>query len=172
MVLLAHANVSAQNVPALKQPPDIGIYGNFTMAQPSVGSDADMIRGVTTGAYLRLQSIVGLDVRGVLLRWGGYDHEYSALVGPRVSLHFGHVSPYASLDVGAGRAWRRLDPDSGNHLTAHSAGFQWSAIGGVDLYLKPHWSVRAGEVSFSNIYAAGQICKPINYSFGLVYRMR
>lgn len=172
--ILAQAGARAQVAPALHLPPDVGIFGTYTIAQPTVGGAFNTVSGVTTGAYLRPQSLLGVELRGVFLRWTGYDHEYAALIGPRASFYLGRFSVYGALEVGPGRAWRVVETNQNGSvkLAAHSAGFEWSLIGGADLNLKHHWNLRVGELSFSNIYASGQVRKPLNYSFGLVYRLR
>lgn len=176
-VLLTLCSLSAwaQVVPAIHSRARMAIYGDFSAAQPNFGTSAGFIYGFTVGGYLQSSHVIGFDMRGIVLRAGGPDHESSVLVGPRAAFHFARFSPYTALDVGAGHAWRYPKQDGGDEAQGkrvHGTGLQWSLIGGMDLYWGHHVSVRMAELTYSSIYATNQSRIPINYSTGLIYRFK
>jgi hypothetical protein len=173
---MLHSSITwAQVVPPLRAPAHIFIFGDYTAAQPNFGTSADFIYGATVGVYLQSSHVIGFDMRGVVLRSGGPDHESSVLVGPRAAFHFARFSPYTALDLGAGHAWRYPKQDGGDESQGrrvHGTGPQWSLIGGVDFYWGHHVSIRMTELTYSSIYATRQSRIPINYSTGFVYRFK
>lgn len=170
MFWAAAHSVSAQVIPALRQAPDIRVFSTFTVAKPDFRYLYDFaIYGVSLGGYWQTRHVVGAEVRGSILRWGSDEHEESALAGPRFALHFGHASPYVSVLFGAGNAWSRSLPPE-NKLT-EGLGPQWSAIGGLDVYVAHHFSFRAGEVSYSKIYRPQKTMTQLGASVGVVYRI-
>ena len=109
-------------------------------------------------------------MRGSILKWGSDQHEESALAGPRAALHFGRVSPYACVLLGAGNAWSRNLPDK-PPLIIEAVGLQWSILGGVDIRLAHHLRLRVGELAYSKIYLADRTLTALNASAGFVYRI-
>ena len=114
--------------------------------------------------------LLGVEVRGSILKWGSDQHEESALAGPRAAKHFGRLTPYACGLVGAGNAWSRNLPGKPPFII-EAVGFQWSILGGVDVRLAHHFRLRVGELAYSQIYLAGRTLNALNASAGLVYRI-
>ena len=85
-------------------------------------------------------------------------------------MHFGRVSPYACVLVGAGNAWSRNLPDK-PPLIIEAVGLQWSILGGVDIRLAHHLRLRVGELAYSKIYLADRTLSALNASAGFVYRI-
>ena len=84
------------------------------------------------------------------MRWGGLEHEESALAGPRFSMHFGRVSPYLCILGGEANAWRWNNPRHTGQPEPRldeALGPQWSTVGGLDIYLERHFVIRMGELS-------------------------
>jgi len=82
--------------------------------------------------------VIGVEIRGSILRWGGGEHQESALAGPRAGLRFGRISPYASVLVGAANAWfYPYQPGRGlpTPPKIEGVGFQWAVLGGLDVRL-------------------------------------
>ena len=162
--------VSAQVIPALRQAPNIHIFSTFTVAKPDFRYYYDFaVYGFSAGGYWQTPHVAGLELRGSILRWGSDEHQESALAGPRAALHFGRVSPYACVLFGGGNAWLRSKPPA-NKLT-EGLGFQWSAVGGLDIYLTHRINLRSGELSYSRIYLPQKTLSPLNASVGIVYRI-
>ena len=51
-------------------------------------------------------------------------------------------------------------------------GLQWSAVSGVDVYLTKSVSLRAGELSYSNVFVGTRTLTSLTASTGIVYRPR
>jgi hypothetical protein len=143
----------------------------FTDAKPNFRYLYDRaVYGFSAGGFLQTQHILGIEVRGSMLRWGSDQHEESALVGPRAAFHFHRLSPYGSGLVGAGNAWSRNLPGKPPFII-EAVGLQWSLVGGVDLRLAHHLRLRLGELSYSKIYLTNRTLTALNASAGFVYRI-
>ena len=163
---------SAQAVPAFHQAPEIAIFATATDAKPNFRYLYDRaVYGFSLGGYVQTRHIFGIDARGSLLKWGSDQHEESALAGPRFALHFGRISPYGSVLVGAANAWSRNLPDHLPPFIIERVGLQWSLVGGIDLRIRHHVRLRVGELSYSKIYLTNRTLTPLNASAGFVYRI-
>lgn len=162
-------------IPALKAPPHIAIFGTFTDVKPNYVNFADFaVYGVSAGGYLQTRHILGAEIRGSITRWGGREHEESALAGPRASLHFGHFAPYVALLGGYGNTWQFSNPPKPGlpkPVDIEELSPQWSILGGLDVHLKQRLSLRIGEVSFSQVYRREGTITPLSASVGIVYRV-
>jgi hypothetical protein len=162
---------SAQVGPALRRAPDIEIFATATGAKPNFRYLYDRaVYGFSAGGFLQTRRILGVEVRGSILKWGSDQHEESALAGPRAALHFGRIAPYGCGLVGVGNAWSRNLPDN-PPLIIEAVGLQWSILGGVDVRLAHRFRLRAGELSYSKIYLSGRTLSALNAGAGLVYRI-
>ena len=171
--ITAHS-ISAQVMPALRRNADISIFSTFTAAKPDFHHyKDDAVYGFSLGGFLQTHHVVGVEVRGSIVRWGGTEHRESVLAGPRAAVHFGRISPYASVLVGAGHAWWYTNPP-GKGLPPPQAvegtGFQWAILGGVDVRMNHGISLRAGELGYSRIYEKHRTLTPLYASAGIVYR--
>jgi hypothetical protein len=163
--------VSAQVGPAQRRAPDISIFATATGAKPNFHYLYDRaVYGFSAGGFWQTRRLLGVEVRGSILKWGSDQHEESALAGPRVAMHFGRITPYACGLVGAGNAWSRNLPGKPPFII-EAVGLQWSILGGVDVRLAHHFRVRVGELGYSQIYLADRTLKVLNASAGLVYRI-
>jgi hypothetical protein len=172
LILLGAPHVaSAQVGVALRLPPDIAIFATATDAKPNFRYLYDRaVYGFSAGGYWQTRHIIGVEARGSILKWGSDQHEESALAGPRAAMHFGRVSPYACVLVGAGNAWSRNLPDK-PPLIIEAVGLQWSVLGGIDIRLAHHLRLRVGELAYSKIYLADRTLSALNASAGFVYRI-
>jgi hypothetical protein len=167
---LAHI-ASAQVGPAVRRAPDISVFATATGAKPNFHYLYDRaVYGFSAGGFWQTRHLLGVEVRGSILKWGSDQHEESALAGPRVAKHFGRLTPYGCGLVGAGNAWSRNLPGKPPFII-EDVGFQWSILGGVDIRLAHHFRLRAGEIAYSNIYLPNRTLKALNASAGLVYRI-
>ncbi len=168
-------SASAQVIPAFKVPPRIAIFGSFTDVKPNYISFSDFaVYGFSAGGYLQTPHVIGAEVRGSITRWGGHQHQESALAGPRASLHFGHYAPYVALLGGGGNTWafnHAPKPGLPKPVNTEETSLQWSILGGVDVHLKNRLSLRIGDFSYSQIYRKEQTLTPISASVGIVYRI-
>jgi hypothetical protein len=168
-------SASAQVIPSFKTPPRIAVFGSFTDVKPDYVSFSDFaVYGFSAGGYLQTRHIIGAEVRGSITRWGGNQHQESALAGARASLHFGHFSPYVALLGGEGNTWAWSNapkPGLPKPVNTEETSPQWSILGGLDIYLKNRLSLRIGEFSYSQIYRKEQTLTPISASAGIVYRI-
>jgi len=179
LVLLLTAaaySASAQVIPGLRWTPDISAFGTFTAVKPDVGYYGDpAVYGYSAGGFWQTRHIVGVEVRGSILRLGGLEHEESALAGPRFAMHFGRISPYVSVLGGAGNGWRwSTPPVSGGPRPriVEGLGPQWSVLGGLDVKLSRHIVFRTGELSYSKIYLKDWNLTPLNVTTGIVFRLK
>ena len=169
----ASHTAGAQVAPSLRQPPDISIFATATVGKPNFRYLWDFaVYGFSAGGFWQTRHLLGVEVRGSMLRWGSDEHEESALAGPRAALHFGRVSPYGSILVGAANAWSRKLPGQPGPLNVESVGLQWSLVGGVDVRLVRHLRLRVGELTYSKIYLTNKTLTPLSASAGFVYRIR
>jgi hypothetical protein len=163
---------TAQVGPAARPAWDTAVFATFTDAKPNFRYLYDRaVYGFSLGGYVQPRRLIGVEVRGSLLKWGSDQHEESALAGPRAVLHFGRISPYASGLVGAANAWSR-NLNSKPTFAIEEVGMQWSILGGVDIRLKHHLRLRVGEIAYSKIYLPNRTLSPLNASAGFVYRLR
>jgi hypothetical protein len=166
---------SAQVVQASRSGPDLSIFATFTDAKPDFHQYNDFaVYGFSLGGFVQTRHVIGLEIRGSILRWGGSDHEESGLAGPRATLHFGRISPYASVLVGAANAWSFSNPsgEGQQRRGVEGVGFQWALLGGVDVRVKRNISLRVGELGYSKIYEQSKTLTPLYASAGIVYRFR
>ena len=162
---------SAQVAPAGRSVGDIAIFATFTDAKPNFRYLYDRaVYGFSAGGFLQTRHVVGVEVRGSLLKWGSDQHEESALAGPRAALHLGRFSPYACGLVGAGNAWSRNLPSEPSFII-EATGLQWSVLGGIDVRLAHRLRLRVGELAYSKIYLSNRTLSPLNASAGFVYRI-
>jgi hypothetical protein len=162
---------SAQVGPAMRRAPDIAIFATATDAKPNFHYLYDRaVYGFSAGGFWQTRRILGVEVRGSILKWGSDQHEESALAGPRAALHFGRVSPYGCGLLGAGNAWSRNLPGK-PPLIIEAVGLQWSILGGVDIRLAHHIRLRVGELAYSKIYLTDRTLTALNASAGFVYRI-
>jgi hypothetical protein len=167
----APQTASAQVVPAGRSAGDVAVFATFTDAKPNFRYLYDRaVYGFSAGGYLQTRHLLGVEVRGSLLKWGSDQHEESALAGPRAALHLGRFSPYISGLVGIGNAWSR-NLNSEPSLITEATGLQWSILAGLDLHLTHHLRLRVGEVAYSQIYLPKRTLSPLNASAGFVYRI-
>lgn len=172
--LTAHS-AFAQVVPVARYGPRISTFTEFTVGKPDFGNYGDWaVYGFTMGGFTQSSGILGTEVRGSILRWGGYDHTESALFGPRVSLHFARFSPHLSLLGGGAHSWWYSNaPNKGPKPTMKSGvGPQWMIAGGIDVYMNRSVSLRVGELSYSNVYVGSRTLEGLTASGGIVYRPR
>ncbi len=156
---------------ASRPAPDIEIFAIATDAKPNFRYLYDRaVYGFSAGGVLQTRRLLGVEVRGSILKWGSDQHEESALAGPRAALHFGRVSPYGCGLVGAGNAWSRNLPGQPSFII-EAVGLQWSILGGVDILLARHLRLRVGELAYSKIYLSERTLSALNASAGFVYRI-
>jgi hypothetical protein len=171
LILIGPHIVSAQVGPAARLAPDISIFATATDAKPNFRYLYDRaVYGFSAGGFWQTRRLLGVEVRGSILKWGSDQHEESALGGPRVAKRYGRFTPYVCGLVGAGNAWSRNLPDKPPFII-EAVGFQWSILGGVDVRLTHHIRVRVGEFAYSKIYLADRTLSALNASAGLVYRI-
>jgi hypothetical protein len=162
---------SAQVGPAMRRAPDIAIFATATDAKPNFHYLYDRaVYGFSAGGFWQTRHILGVEVRGSILKWGSDQHEESALAGPRAALHFGRVSPYGCGLLGAGNAWSRNLPGKPPFII-EAVGLEWSILGGVDIRLAHHIRLRVGELAYSKIYLTDRTLTALNASAGFVYRI-
>jgi hypothetical protein len=171
LMLFGPHMASAQVGPAARLAPDISIFATATDAKPNFRYLYDRaVYGFSAGGFWQARRLLGVEVRGSILKWGSDQHEESALAGPRAARRFGRFTPYGCGLVGAGNAWSRNLPGKPPFII-EAVGLQWSVLGGVDVRLAHHLRVRVGELGYSQIYLADRTLKVLNASAGLVYRI-
>src|ERR1700722_16678389 len=140
----------AQVGPAARLAPDISIFATATDAKPNFRYLYDRaVYGFSAGGFWQTRHILGVEVRGSILKWGSDQHEESALAGPRAARRFGRFTLYGCGLVGGGNAWSRNLPGKQPPFIIEAVGLQWSILGGVDVRLTHHIRVRVGEFAYS-----------------------
>jgi len=175
LLSLAAQSAFAQVAPPVRYASPFRVLVEFTDGKPDLGNYGDLaVYGFTIGGFTESSHILGTEMRGTMLRSGGYDHEETALVGPRAAFHFGRISPYLSLLAGGGHSWWYSNaPNKGPKPVQKSGvGLQWTAVSGIDVYMNRQFSIRVGELSYSNVYVGGRTLTPVTASVGVVYRPR
>jgi hypothetical protein len=171
----AACTASAQVIPAFSSIGNVSAFASFTLVKPDVGYYGDTaVFGLTLGGYLQTRHLVGVEVRGLLMRSGGIEHEEVAAAGPRFAKHFGNVTPYVAVLGGVANAWRWSNPpNAGEPPPRMLGGFgpQWQVLGGVDVRLNHRFVFRTGELSYARTYVKAWGLTPITASAGIVYRL-
>ena len=166
---------SAQVIPAFSEMGNLSAFGTFTVVKPDYGYYGDnAVFGLTLGGYFQTRHYVGAEVRGLLMRAGGIEHEEAMVAGPRAAIHFGNVTPYVAVLGGVANAWRWSNPpDKGLPPPRMLGGFgpQWQALGGVDLRVNRRFVFRVGELSYGRTYVKAWTLTPLTASVGFVYRL-
>ncbi len=172
VLLLFGPHIAAAQVrPAARLAPNISIFATATDAKPNFRYLYDRaVYGFSAGGFWQTRRLLGVEVRGSILKWGSDQHEESALAGPRAAKRFGRFTPYGCGLVGAGNAWSRNLPSKPPFII-EAVGLQWSILGGVDVRLAHHFRLRVGELAYSKIYLADRTLTALNASAGLVYRI-
>jgi hypothetical protein len=175
LLLAAPCGASAQYIPGLVAKPDISIFGSLPAnLTPNFGYYSPVVFGYSVGGFYQTRQLIGVEVRGSIQRRLNAQHQESALVGPRVALHFGHISPYISLLGGAGHGWRYLNPPATGKVQPQpiaGIGGQWTLLGGADFHMNHHLAFRVGEISYSKLYLKNWNLTPLNITAGVVYRI-
>jgi hypothetical protein len=169
-------NAKGQAIPAMKAPAQISGFATFTDAKPDFRHWGDeAVYGFSLGGMIQSHHIVGVELRGDLLRWGeGREHEESVSAGPRAALHLGRISPYVTVLGGYAHAWewhdmpRKYAPKPKLDV---GLGPKWTLCGGLDYRLSHHVSIRAGELGFSRIYATSHSLDQLNASAGIIFHL-
>jgi hypothetical protein len=168
-------SASAQVIPQIKVGPSTAVFGSFTDVKPDYVSFSDFaVYGFSAGGYVQTRRVIGAEVRGSITRWGGHQHQESALVGVRASLHFHHFAPYVAILGGGGNTWSWSNPPKPGlpkPVNVEETTTQLSVLGGLDMHLKHRLSLRLGELSYSQIYRKEKTLTPISVSAGIVYRV-
>jgi hypothetical protein len=158
--------------PSVRLPPSVAIFGTFTALKPTFRIIGDLtVWGGTVGGYIQTPHLYGIEVRGNINRWGGYEHQEAILAGPRAAIHFGRLTPYAAVLGGAAHSslWLvdavnpkpypdRISPDI-------------SVLLGVDYHMAHHISLRLGEAQYSRIIRDDRQLNSFAASAGIVYRV-
>lgn len=177
IVLLSAAapSVSAQLIPGLVPKPNISVFGAIPVnLTPNFGYVAPVLVGYSLGGFYQTPRFVGVEVRGSMQRRVSAEHQESVLAGPRIALHFGHISPYVGLLGGVGNGWRFQNPPvAGKPLVqpVEGLGPQWTVLGGADVHFTRQFAIRIGEISYSKLYLKDWNLTPLNVSAGIVIRL-
>ncbi len=171
---LSHS-APAQIIQGLQSRNNLSIYGTLPVdVTPDFGYYAPVLFGYSFGGYLQTPYVIGAEIRGQVQRRQNAEHQEAALIGPRVAIRFGRLTPYASFLVGAGQGWRyRETPILGakQPQPIQNIGTQWTILGGADFKLNHRFSARVGEVSYSKLYLKEWTLSPVNFTAGIVFRI-
>jgi hypothetical protein len=175
LLSLAAHSAFAQVAPPVRYGPHLSTFTEFTAGKPDFGNYGDWaVYGFSMGGFTESPHILSLELRGTMLRSGGYDHTESALFGVRAPLHFARVSPYLSLLGGGAHTWWYSNaPNKGPKPTMKSGvGPQLTAVAGFDVYVNRSISLRVGELSYSDVIVGSRSMTSLTASGGIVYRPR
>jgi hypothetical protein len=175
LLSLAAHSAFAQVAPPVRYSPEGRVFTEFTVGKPDFGNYGDLaVYGYTIGGYRPSPRLLGFEMRGSILRSGGYDHAESALFGVRAPLHFARFSPYLGLLGGGTHTWWYTNaPNKGPKPVQKSGvGLQWMAVSGLDVYVNRHVSLRVGELSYSHVVVGSRNMTALTASTGVVFRPR
>lgn len=171
MFIFAPCMAHAQAAPPMRFPLSINLFGTYTDGisnGPSTNNTNTY--GYSLGGFIQGPHIFGGELRGSYLRWGTDQQRFDALGGVRAGRHYARFAPYGVALAGIGHPIIRTNGP--NSPQESSNGFEWKLVGGVDFYAAHHWSLRAGEVSYSTIYALpGRNISSFDFSAGIVYHV-
>lgn len=171
-MFLLGAALIAQEPPSAVGGGSIGAYALFSAGRPNYGSQ--WLLGGTVGGLVQLKSFLGADGRVIGLRWGpSPDHQYAAVLGPRVAINDGRWTVFGSAEGGLGRA--RHTAGVNRHTgESYSAGAQtagaWWLTTGVDYQMNRRFAIRAFEFDYGKIYVLESGLDPKILSGGIVIR--
>ena len=175
LLQFAPSSADGQVIPSLQTPPRIAVFSTFTTAKPDFRHFHDnAVYGISLGGFIQTRHIVGIEVRGSILRWGGSLHQESGLGGVRAGLHRGHFSPYVDVLGGAANAWYWNTPPvkgAKNAREEEAVGPEWSILGGLDVHFHHRIDLRVGEFSYSKIYMTDRTLTSLSATAGFVYRL-
>jgi hypothetical protein len=157
----------AQMGPEMRGPLSIHLFGTYSYG--SSDGDTGNSYGYSLGGFVQTPHLWGLEVRGAYLRWGSDESRFDAMAGPRVALRFARFSPYGAVLLGAGHPLARLNGP--NSQLESNTGAELKVLGGVDYYAGRHFSIRLGELSFSEYYALPKGVSAIDVSGGIAYHL-
>jgi ABC-type transport system substrate-binding protein len=166
---------SAQVVPAMASLGNVSGFGTITTVKPDLGFYGDSaVFGISLGGFIQKRPLIGVELRGELLRSGGIEHEEALLTGPRFAPRFGRVSPYVSILGGLANTWRYSHPPNPEEPPPRILGGfgpQWAVAGGVDFHINRQFVFRTGEISYSQTYTKNNWnMTELTVSTGIVYR--
>ena len=129
----AAKTVCAQVAPPIKYGPAISTFFTLTEGKPDFGWYGDLpVYGFTLGGFTESHRMLSPEWRGSILRRGGWDHQETALAGPRVALHYGRFSPYLSLLGGASHSWYYTGwPQKGQPDANAESGHRSAMVGSI-----------------------------------------
>jgi hypothetical protein len=165
LLVFAPLWAGAQVGPEMRSPPSLHVFGTATDGI----SGGNNSTGFTLGAYMQTRHVWGFEVRGAYLHWASNEFRYDAMLGPRVGLHFGRLSPYGAAMGGEGHVVKRKNGPR-SPFESNSGG-EWKLLGGVDFYAGHHFSIRLGEISYSTLYAFQQGISSVDFSSGFAYHI-
>lgn len=158
--------------PAVRLGPSTSVFTTITDIKPNFSGYEDYaVWGGTAGAYLQSSRIVGLELRGSVLRRGGMEHQEALLFGPRAALHVWQFAPYVAVLGGVAHSWSWRVPGDRTSWVDEKASPDLTVLFGLDVHLAYHVSVRLGEASYSRIYRGDAALNTLGVSTGLVYRL-
>jgi hypothetical protein len=146
------------------------VYGQFSASRfNSLPNTNDWGYGGGFGLYTDFQKIpfgkVGADIRFQFVRPASNTTLFSALVGPRLTLHPKVVplNPYVECIFGPGHF------TYGNNAPSTTQ-FDWRVLGGLDKTVLPHLDWRVIEVSYGQLNTYNGRLRPVTLSTGVVLR--
>ncbi len=177
LAAISAGSASAQVIPGLVLRSDVSVFGTLpaNLTPDFAPIDSPVLFGYSLGGFYQSRHIIGAEIRGSIQRRINVQHQESALAGPRAALHFGRITPYTCFLFGAGNGWRfKESPPPGQKIPKPIEGLgpQWTLVGGADLHLTRHVAIRVGEISYSKLYLKDWDLTPLNFTAGVVWRLR
>jgi len=172
LFLAPGAALVGQEPPAAVGGGSTGVYALFSAGRPNYGSQ--WLFGGTAGGLVQLNKFLGADGRVMGLRWGpSPNHQYAAVLGPRVAFNRSRWTMFGSAEGGLGHA-RHPAGISERTGVAYSAGAEtagaWWLTTGVDYQVNSRFAVRVGEFDYGKIYVLESGLDPKIFSVGVVIR--
>jgi hypothetical protein len=159
-------------VPSVRIGPRLAIFGTITDIKPNFRNFEDYaVWGFTAGGYVQTRHVLGFELRGSVTRWGGHEHQETGLIGPRAALHVGRFSPYISVLGGEANSWSWRQPGNRKLWVEEKIAPELSILGGLDVHVGHHLSLRLGEASYSQIYRSDRTLNTLGASAGVVYHI-
>ena len=126
--------------------------------------------GGTGGMSIDRKGLLGLTVEASGIRWRSSQvHDYTALVGPKISYRFGRFRPYGEGLVGIGRATYVVVSGLPAVHTTPSFGVAYGAAAGLDFRITHHFTWRVAQGNYTR-FSVGPGVTTETGSTGIVFR--
>jgi|GEM_PF-4394798 len=166
-VVFGISAAGAQIVPARPKPPELAVFGEFSLNRPHWNPDPahyGVLYGDVAGAYLQTRPWLGIETRALWLESADQpdheEHQRAIFFGPRIEFGHRRISMDGIVLGGVSHSDYPMVPVStyprGQDVLIASTAPAMEAGGGLNLRLSPRISWKIGEVIYGRSFSANQ----------------